>query len=193
MIGVEFAAAPVRVEDWDALEVPTGYRAEIIRGEFVVTPSAPVRHNWAQYRLIALFESFIPPGFGSVPGQEWRFDWHGVVAMAPVPDIVVIRWDGEATGLVEPPLLAVEISSPSDRQRLANGMTRREGKLADYAERGLADYLELDVLTEEPTAVRYELHHGELVEVDRAAGSTLLHADRPFVYEFRPIDLVTPR
>jgi hypothetical protein len=43
-----------------------------------------------------------------------------------------------------------------------------------------------------PTAIRYELHDGVLLEVDRAEGDKRLTADRPFPYELVPADLVEP-
>jgi hypothetical protein len=72
-------------------------------------------------------------------------------------------------------------------------MTRREGKLLDYAQYGLADYLEVDVTADPVVAVRYELVAGVLTEVGRAVGDEVLPARRPFAYEFRPVDLVAPR
>ena len=183
-------APPVLAEDWDAFEAPEGYRIEIIQGELVVSPGVALRHGRAHTALVRLLSDVAPEGFGPVFGVEWRFDEYGFVAMAPQPDIMVIPRDLEGLRLTQPPLLAVEILSPSDFQRLASGMTRREGKLRDYGAYGLRDYLEVDVTEKITVAVRYELEGSRLVEVDRAVDEEVLRAARPFPYSFAPRDLV---
>ena len=91
---------------------------------------------------------------------------------------------------METPLLAVEITSPSDHhERLADGRTRREGKLDDYASNGLADFLEVDLTASPVTVIRYERRDGRLVEIDRASGARELAASRPFGYSIVPADL----
>ena len=59
--------AGISVGDWDRLEVPEGYRAEIIAGELVVSPSAPPRHGAAQAVISALLVAAAPPGLAT----EW--------------------------------------------------------------------------------------------------------------------------
>lgn len=183
-------APPVLSGDWDSLSVPEGYRAEIIRGELVVTPAASVDHGRVQVRLALILASLAPPDYEPISGVEWRLDTAGVVAMAPQPDLMVVPRSARGASIDQPPLLAVEILSPSDSQRLANGMTRREGKLADYAVNGLADYLEIDLMRPGPVATRYELRDGLLVPTGIAGGTTLLQTTRPFAYEFIPSSLL---
>jgi Uma2 family endonuclease len=184
-------APPVRVADWEAFTVPEGYRAEIIRGELVVTPGTGVDHGRAQNRLVALLAGLLPAGYESVSGVEWRLETGGLVAMAPQPDLMVVRRSATGPAITVPPLLAVEVLSPSDfTHRLTSGMNRREGKLLDYAVNGLADYLEIDLAGDVPVAIRYELRAGVLVEAARAVGAAILKAKRPFPYSFRPTDLV---
>jgi Uma2 family endonuclease len=182
---------PVRVADWEAFAVPEGYRAEVIQGQLVVTPGTGVDHGRAQSRLTVLLAAAVPPDYEPVSGIEWRLDVSGIVAMAPQPDIMVVPRTARGPAIVQPPLLAVEVLSPSDlTHRLASGMTRRAGKLADYALNGLEDYLEIDLTTSTPVAIRYELRRRTLVEVDRATGPAVLRAERPFPYEVRPLDLI---
>lgn len=183
-------APPVLAGDWDSLSVPEGYRAEIIRGELVVTPAASVDHGRVQIRLALILAAGAPPDHEPISGVEWRLDTRGIVAMAPQPDLMVVPRSARGASIDRAPLLAVEILSPSDNQRLANGMTRREGKLADYAMNGLADYLEIDLLAPGPVATRYELRDGVLVPTGIASGTTLLQATRPFTYEFAPSALL---
>ena len=181
---------PVLVGDWDSLSVPEGYRAEIIRGELVVTPAASVDHGRVQSRLVVILASAAPHDHEPISGVEWRLDTGGVVAMAPQPDLMVVPRSARGASIDRAPLLAVEILSPSDNQRLANGMTRREGKLADYAVNGLADYLEIDLVAPGSVATRYELCDDALVPTGIASGTTLLQANRPFAYEFAPSALL---
>jgi Uma2 family endonuclease len=180
------AAGLLRASDWDGFEVPEGYRAEIIQGQLVVTPGVSIRHASAHDGLAAVLRSAIPSTHRIVTGFEWRFEARGLVAMAPIPDLMVVSRNVEGTYLDHAPLLAVEVLSPSDSNLLGNGMTRREGKLADYGEHGLADFLEIDVTVSPPVAIRYELHGDRLVEVDRVVGAETLHAARPFEYQFSP-------
>ena len=184
------AAGLLRASDWDAFEVPEGYRAEIIQGQLIVTPGVSIGRGRAQMSLAAVFRGAVPPAYVAVFGIEWRFESRGYVAMAPIPDLMVIQRTLEGTHLDHPPLLAVEVLSPSDSNLLGNGMTRREGKLADYGEHGLADFLEVDVAVSPPVAIRYELRGERLVEVDRAVGTEVLHAVRPFEYRFSPQSLL---
>jgi Uma2 family endonuclease len=190
---VEVAVVPpIRVPDWEAFTVPEGYRAEVIQGELVVTPGTGVDHGRAQSRLTVVLAAAAPSGYEPVSGIEWRLDMSGVVAMAPQPDIMVVPRNARGPAILRPPILAVEVLSLSDlTHRLASGLTRREGKLADYALNGLKDYLEIDLTSDVPVAIRYELRRRTLVEVDRAAGTAVLHADRPFAYEVRPQDLIS--
>lgn len=183
---------PVRVEEWDAISVPDGYIVEIVQGELIVTPAADIGHGRAVTRLATLLTRFCPPELEPMMGPEWRVAQGGIVAMAPVPDVVVVSVDAEGQSLTEPPTLAIEVLSPSDRRRLANGLTRREGKLLDYAQGGLVHYLEVELSAPAgPTVTRYLLRAGELVQVDAAVGSGTLSAASPFPYQVCPADLVS--
>jgi Uma2 family endonuclease len=180
------ATGLLRAEDWDAFEVPEGYRAEIIQGQLVVTPGVSVRHGSAQDGLAAVLRAAMPPTHRVLSGVEWRFVSRGLVGMAPIPDLMVVERHIEGGHIDHAPLIAVEILSPSDFDHLANGMTRRQGKVADYGEHGLADFLEIDVTVSPPAAIRYELDGERLVEIDRVAGTETLDVVRPFVYSFSP-------
>jgi Uma2 family endonuclease len=182
--------APVSNAMWLDFEILDGYRAEIIQEELVVTPAPSFGHTRLQLKLYDIFKPRVPDGYEFLFGCEWKFVERGIVAMAPIPDLLVIPRGIEC--IDDPPLLAGEVLSPSDFQRLSDGqgLRRIEGKRLDYARFGLVDYLEIDLTTKVPTAVRYELQGGELVEVDRAEGDKCLTADRPFIYELVPAELV---
>jgi Uma2 family endonuclease len=182
-------APPISSEFWDRFEVPEAYLAEIVRGELVVTPAPTVLHGFVQIELGALLREQVRPPLRVASGVEWRCDERGVVAMAPQPDLVVIH--RKTSELWETPALAVEILSPSDSNRLDRSrLTRIEGKRLDYAERGLRDYLEVDLSGEDPVLIRYELRDGELVACERVVGEETLVATRPFAYRLTPTALV---
>jgi Uma2 family endonuclease len=179
----------MRGDVWDVFELPEPYRAEIVQGELVVTPAASMLHGLVQQSLGALLRPQLPAPLRVYSGVEWRFDEQGIVAMAPQPDLVVAR--RKVLELTHAPALAVEILSPSDANRLERSpVSRIEGKRLDYADRGLRDYLEVDLSGQEPILIRYELQDGDLMEVDRAVGENVLVADRPFAYSLRPSDLI---
>jgi Uma2 family endonuclease len=186
---VDISTAPaMRSEDWDRFEVPEPYRAEIVRGELVVTPAPSREHVRAQTRLIRLLEPQLPSGAELLAGAEWRFDVKGLVALAPQPDLIVAD---VTKPLTVAPLLAVEVLSPSDDDLLSTSrIPRIEGKRLDYAEHGLTDYLEVDLSGDQPMIIRYELRDGELTQVARVQGSARLDALRPFAYSLVPDDLV---
>jgi Uma2 family endonuclease len=186
----DFAAPPITSREWDALVIPESYRAEIIRGELVVTPAVSMAHARAESRLTVALAAAVPTGYEVVSGADWKLVVDAVVAMAPIPDLMVVGKD-QSGPLVRPPLLAVEILSPADHHRLLRtDMTRIEGKRADYAANGLKDYLEVDLTTPAPTAASFELREGALVEAARASGTQVLRAKRPFPYQVIPADLV---
>jgi Uma2 family endonuclease len=87
-------------------------------------------------------------------------------------------------------LLAVEVLSPSDGSRLSDGLTRIEGKRADYAANGLTDYLEIEPYGDGYLARRCELVEGLLVVADAVGVGGVLVATRPFPYELHLADLL---
>lgn len=145
---------------WDDFEPPDGLRAEIIQGELVLSPSASKTHAKVLTRLLRILDDAAPDGYVALTGLEWRLTDETVVASAPVPDVLVVV---EASDDADP-ILAVEILSPSDKQRLSNGMVRIEGKRADYAAHGLAHYLEIDLALR--TITRFHLVDEALVVVE---------------------------
>lgn len=184
---------------WDDFDPPPGHRAEIVRGEIIVTPSPGLPHAQAATELVLALQRDLPEELTVVQAVEWRLPKGGIVASAPVPDILVVSRGLKV--LAGPPLLAVEILSPSDNAGLAGGGTRIEGKRLDYAANGLQHYLEVFLAAQGgPQVVRYELQDRpvrargsasvtqtqRLVQVAEAYDDELLAAVEPFPYEIRP-------
>lgn len=183
----------VPVEEWRTVQVPDGWKIELIGGEPVVTP-APTKGHAIIATLLAgaLNHGDVPDGYLVVTSAvEWEIaidETH--LTGAPQPDLVVIQV-GDAARLTTPPLLAAEVLSLSDRDRLPrSGLTRIEAKRLDYATGGLTDFLEVDRAGSDIVVRRYELHDGELRVADRAVGDETLSAVRPFKYTIRPTDLL---
>jgi Uma2 family endonuclease len=168
--------------EWEALEDPPGHKFEVVQGELVMTPAPGSQHGLVQARLIVDLSPFVPSGFGISADSEWRLEERGWVAQAPRPDLMVIPLRPDP--VTEPPLLAVEILSPSDHRRLERSeLTRIEGKRLDYAQAGLQHYLEIDL--DVPFVRRFEFTTGP-DPVDVAEGDEVLRAGEPFPYEVCP-------
>jgi Uma2 family endonuclease len=97
--------------------------------------------------------------------------------------------DDQATSVRFPPVLAIEVISPSDVAPW-EGSTRIEGRRLDYAANGLAHYLEVDPNL--PSVTRYGLHDDVLVAVERVVGDQTLAVTVPFEYLLHPSQLVKP-
>jgi Uma2 family endonuclease len=184
------AAVPVITEeDWERLEVPEGYRAEVIRGELVVTPSGPVSHGGLVVAVARVLAGAAPAGMVALAGTEWLLLDRGRVAAAPVPDLTVVnKTDVEPDQTLRlPPVLTVEVLSRSDRRRLERSELRRiEGKRLDFAAHGVRHHLEVALVDDEVEVLRYELRGDALEMVDRAIADEWLHASVPFAYDVQP-------
>lgn len=173
----------VTAKEWDTLEVPEHYRAEIIRGELVLSPGANRSHQNCVTGLILVLAAALPDGYQVVTDLEWRLDHDAYVARAPRPDLVVATKSREP--LTDAPLLAIEILSPSDSRRLeAINLSRIEGKVLDYSEGGLRYYMEISL-----TAPFVRLH--DLVSHRVVSDAVdVFSTDIPFPFRFQLSDLL---
>jgi len=86
--------------------------------------------------------------------------------------------------LGEPPVLAVEVLSPSSR------WIDRLSKLSAYQETGVASCWLVDPDPATPSLVAMDLVDGRYVEVGRPTGAQVWPAKRPLPITLRPADLV---
>ena len=157
-----------------------GKRYELIRGELFVTPSPTPRHQRASRELLvqlmayfhgrSLAEVFTAP-------TDVILTRHDVF----VPDLVVVADPASVThrAIERPPLLVVEILSPSTR-KVDRGL-----KAQRYAELGVVHYWILDA--EERRLECHRLDEGTFrLVVEEQGDSTLRHPD----WDGLAIDLV---
>lgn len=174
----EFFAWDGRIDGDDGRSDPPMW--ELVDGMAILMASPGGRHQVVLAELQRLLFSACPPGFLPVQGP---LDWV-VLPLAPtvrIPDLVIApRTLG--LRLTEPPLLAVEVVSPSARARRRDFVEKR----ADYAEAGLLHYWVVD-----PTVPEVVVFAGPgLPEVARGAGDEVLEINAPITVRFAPSSLL---
>jgi len=116
-----------------------GRRYELVRGALLVTPSPSPQHQRVSKRLSRMLEDYFEArGLGEVfPAPTDVILTDGDVF---VPDLLVVGDPSHVSdrGIEEPPILVVEILSPSTRQQDRGIKSRR------YAELGVAHYWIVD-------------------------------------------------
>ena len=152
-----------------------GQRHELIDGIHYVTPSPNRLHQRVSRRLFRILEDyFAPRHIGEVfyAPLDVILSHHDVV----VPDLVVeaLHPRAPSRGIEGPPLLAVEILSPSSVRR------DRHLKFRRYAELGVAHYWIVDPDGKTLECYRQRDRQFERVDADGAGQSgTLTHPDFP--------------
>jgi Uma2 family endonuclease len=157
-----------------------GRRYEVIDGTLVVTPAPSDGHQGVLGELFVRLHEACP---SHLRVRLSLFD----VTLAPdtrvQPDLLVApKASLRERGLFEPPLLAIEILSPSTKS-YDRGM-----KFARYAEAGVASYWIVDPA--EPRLTAYDLVDGAYVEVADVVGEETWTAERPFPVTIRPAELL---
>jgi Uma2 family endonuclease len=110
--------------------------------------------------------------------------WEGADLEVRQPDAIVTRSieDDTIRGLHHPPLLAVEVLSPTSNER--DLVTKRRS----YARAGLEHYWVID--PETPQVGIFRREGDELVLVQHATGATRLTVTEPLHAGFAPTDLL---
>lgn len=158
-----------------------GYRYELVDGELLVTPAPDTAHQRAVTRLIVLLAAAVPDEMETLVGPV---DWYVRPTTYFAPDLVVVRRDARADAqrLLEPPVLAVEVLSPSTRHRDV-GL-----KLRAYEDAGLPWYWVVDPVA--PLLTVHRLVDGRFVRQASVTGDERFVSDEPFVLAVTPVDLV---
>jgi Uma2 family endonuclease len=157
-----------------------GHRYELIDGALIVTPAPRPRHQTAVLELAIALRDACP--------AELK------VLIAPLdvvladdtvlqPDVLVTRRaDLSERDLPVPPLLAVEVLSPSTR------LIDLNLKRARYEAAGCPSYWVID--PDEPSLVAWELRDAAYVEVAHVVGEETFRAARPYGVNVCPAQLV---
>ncbi len=165
-------------EDLDRMP-DDGHRYELIDGALIVTPAPSPGHQTGLAALLVLLTTSCPDHLRVLPAPlDIALDEHSVLE----PDLLVARKDRFTNrDLPEPPLLAVEVLSPSTR------LIDLNLKKARYETAGCPSYWIVDPVDE---SIRtFQLDEDRYVESGRAAGQELLEVTRPFPVAIRPAEL----
>jgi Uma2 family endonuclease len=167
----------------DLEEMPDdGRRYELIDGELLVSPAPGWAHQEVDLALALILRGSCPPDLRVLAAPfAVRMDQFNELQ----PDIIVARYaDLTERNLPRPPLLAVEIISPT------SGLRDRSLKKAVYERMGVPSYWLIDPDRDRPELTAYELSGGSYVEVAAVRGAVAWDAARPFPVRIVPADLV---
>jgi Uma2 family endonuclease len=168
------AGRPFTVAELDQMPAD-GRRYELLEGALVVSPRPTTIHQVVAGRLLRTLADVCPDELCVVPepavelGPQTEFD----------PDLVVVRMDqiGGAK-FTEPPLLVIEIRSPS------TALIDLNRKKAAYERFGVPSYWIVNPDPPQPELTIFELRDSRYVLA--AAASTV---GRPFAVSIVPADL----
>lgn len=173
---------PLTRADLDALP-DDGHRYELIDGSLIVTPAPSPEHQDAVLELTVLLRSACPPEM-----KVFVSPLDVVLAEDSVvrPDVVVAhRADVEGRVLGAPPLLAVEVVSPSTR---SIDLLLKKSR---YEFAGTSSYWVIDPDPYERSLICWDLEDGEYVEVARVVGDTTVDLERPFPISLSPARILS--
>ena len=171
------AGRPFTVAELDRMP-DDGRRYELLDGVLIVSPRPTTIHQFVAMRLLRVLADACPEDLCVVPepavelGPQIEFD----------PDLVVVRMDqvGGAK-FTEPPLLVVEIRSPS------TALVDLNRKKAAYERFGVASYWIVNPDPPQPELTVFEVHEGRYALVATTSGPFV--ADRPFAVRIDPARL----
>lgn len=179
MLELPLPSRPLTYDDLAAMP-DDGRRYELVDGMLLVSPAPSPMHQRAVRELLLLLHPLTPPDwemftapFDVVIDEHTSFE----------PDLVLARMsDLTPRNLPAPPVLAIEVLSPSTR---TIDLTTKHTRLRDF---GCAHYWVVD--PDEPSVIAWELLEGEYVVVGRVVGEETLVVERPFPVEVTPQRLI---
>jgi len=171
------AGRPFTVAELDRMP-DDGRRYELLSGVPVVSPRPTTVHQFVAMRLLRVLADACPEDLCVVPEPAVMLDPQTEFD----PDLVVVRMDqiGGAK-FTEPPLLVVEIRSPS------TALIDLNRKKAAYERFGVRSYWIVNPEPPQPELTVYELRDGRYALVATTSGSFV--ADRPFTVSINPARL----
>ena len=157
-----------------------GLRYELLEGELTVAPAPSFDHQRMSGELHVALHLARPDGLVVLAAP---FDVELEFTSVVQPDLIVVGRDvPEQRGLMGPPLLAVEILSPSGRGR------DQVRKKRLYERAGVPSYWILD--PEVPSLTAWELHEGHYEVAALVAGDEEWTASAPYPVTLVPAELI---
>jgi len=168
------------VDDLDRMP-DDGRRYELVDGVLVVSPAPGIPHQEVLGELFVQLRQACPPELAAVLGPGVRMSDDTEL----IPDLVVIRRDElTARRVTRPPLLAVEIQSPS------TALFDLNTNKAVYERFSIASYWIVVPDVDQPELIAFELRDGRYDQVAHVSGDHPFRAVRPFAVEIVPARLV---
>lgn len=157
-----------------------GYRRELVGGQLLVSPAPNTMHQHCRFRLAFLLMQAVPSGL-TVSGAPVDLQLSRTTVLQP--DLLVVESDQVgSSSFTRPPLLVVEVLSPSNRR------TDLTLKRSLYETHGVPSCWFVDV--DEPSLTVLELEDGGYVERVAVQGEESWTAERPFPVTLVPAALV---
>jgi Uma2 family endonuclease len=174
------AGRPFTVTELDRMP-DDGRRYELLDGVLVVSPRRANPHQEVAAELLGLLRARCPVELRALPEPAVQLSRQTEFA----PDIVVIRREQvSAIKCTEPPLLVVEIRSPS------TALIDLNRKKAAYERFGVGSYWIVVPDLDKPELIAFELRDRHYEQVVQVAGDESFAATQPFPVEVVPSQLV---
>lgn len=158
-----------------------GHRYELLDGVLVVSPRPTPAHQVVAFTLATTLDRASPPEWQVVPEPAVMVSHDTEFA----PDIVVVARDQlSGTKITQPPVLAVEVRSPS------TALIDLNLKKAAYERFGVPSYWVVIPDAGKPELIVFELRDGHYAEAARVGGGEPFPARRLFTVEVVPARLV---
>ena len=158
-----------------------GHRYELLDGALLVSPRPTPAHQVVAFTLASLLDKGCPPGLQVVPEPAVMVSTDTEFA----PDIVVVDRDElSSPKITRPPILVVEVRSPS------TALIDLNRKKAAYERFGVASYWVIVSDLDKPELIVFELHDGRYREAAHLTGDETFVAAKPFCIEVVPSRLV---
>ena len=158
-----------------------GHRYELLDGVLVVSPRPTPAHQVVAFTLASILDRATPPEWQVVPepavvvSRDTEFS----------PDIVVVARDQlSGAKITRPPILAVDVRSPS------TALIDLNLKKAAYERFGVPSYWVVIPGHSKPELIAFELRDGRYAEAARVSGDGVFAAHRPFDVQVVPARLV---
>jgi len=168
------------VDDLDRMP-DDGRRYELVDGVLMVSPAPSLPHQEVLAELVVQLRQACPRGLSAVPGPDVRMSDDTEL----IPDLVVI-YKNQLAGrrVTQPPLLAVEIQSPS------TALFDLNTKKAVYERFSIESYWIVVPDVDLPELIVFELRDGRYQLVAHVTNDQPFRAQRPFPVEMVPAHLV---